>query len=172
MAFHLLCSCLSSTCSHAYPATSQMISGCGIDLFINICLTLLGYIPGHLHAFCMTLLLSLCLEYLGGEDPGPQICGALSSKRGCSHSILRHLASCQSHLADFDPAQTLSSSTLIGAIRAAWDRSIRVRHPVCIATTSNGAEPRTARSDSGECAAVFGLRSTIPGWRKTCSRSG
>jgi hypothetical protein len=23
----------------------------GTDLFVNICLTLLGYIPGHLHAF-------------------------------------------------------------------------------------------------------------------------
>ncbi|KAK1766222.1 hypothetical protein QBC33DRAFT_560127 [Phialemonium atrogriseum] len=27
------------------------VSGCGVDLFINICLTLLGYIPGHVHAF-------------------------------------------------------------------------------------------------------------------------
>jgi hypothetical protein len=28
-----------------------MVAGCGADLLINICLTLLGYIPGHLHAF-------------------------------------------------------------------------------------------------------------------------
>ena len=28
-----------------------MVSGCGADLFVNICLTLLGYIPGHIHAF-------------------------------------------------------------------------------------------------------------------------
>ena len=28
-----------------------MIAGCGADLFINICLTILGYLPGHLHAF-------------------------------------------------------------------------------------------------------------------------
>ncbi|EAA31761.2 hypothetical protein GE21DRAFT_7915 [Neurospora crassa] len=27
------------------------IAGCGADLLINICLTLLGYIPGHVHAF-------------------------------------------------------------------------------------------------------------------------
>ncbi|KAK5993419.1 hypothetical protein PT974_06849 [Cladobotryum mycophilum] len=27
------------------------VAGCGMDLFINICLTLLGYIPGHVHAF-------------------------------------------------------------------------------------------------------------------------
>jgi Proteolipid membrane potential modulator len=28
-----------------------MISGCGADLLVNICLTLLGYFPGHIHAF-------------------------------------------------------------------------------------------------------------------------
>jgi len=28
-----------------------MVAGCGADLFINICLTVLGYIPGHIHAF-------------------------------------------------------------------------------------------------------------------------
>jgi hypothetical protein len=28
-----------------------LIKGCGIDLCINILLTLLGYIPGHIHAF-------------------------------------------------------------------------------------------------------------------------
>ena len=28
-----------------------MISGCSFDLFVNICLTVLGYLPGHLHAF-------------------------------------------------------------------------------------------------------------------------
>jgi hypothetical protein len=28
-----------------------MVAGCGADFFINICLTLLGYIPGHIHAF-------------------------------------------------------------------------------------------------------------------------
>ena len=28
-----------------------MIAGCGADLLINICLTILGYFPGHIHAF-------------------------------------------------------------------------------------------------------------------------
>ncbi|KAH6717940.1 hypothetical protein BKA61DRAFT_598673 [Leptodontidium sp. MPI-SDFR-AT-0119] len=28
-----------------------MIAGCGPDFLINIILTLLGYFPGHLHAF-------------------------------------------------------------------------------------------------------------------------
>lgn len=28
-----------------------MVAGCGMDLFINICLTVLGYFPGHIHAF-------------------------------------------------------------------------------------------------------------------------
>ncbi|KAK3196121.1 hypothetical protein K4F52_000989 [Lecanicillium sp. MT-2017a] len=33
------------------PLGVWAVAGCGMDLFINICLTLLGYIPGHLHAF-------------------------------------------------------------------------------------------------------------------------
>ncbi|KAI9731877.1 MAG: hypothetical protein M1834_004328 [Cirrosporium novae-zelandiae] len=33
------------------PVGVFMIAGCGMDLFINICLTLLGYFPGHIHAF-------------------------------------------------------------------------------------------------------------------------
>ncbi|PQE08294.1 family UPF0057 protein [Rutstroemia sp. NJR-2017a BVV2] len=33
------------------PIGVFMVSGCGADLLINICLTLLGYIPGHIHAF-------------------------------------------------------------------------------------------------------------------------
>ncbi|KAH8151104.1 uncharacterized protein LAJ45_04806 [Morchella importuna] len=27
------------------------VAGCGMDLLINIVLTILGYLPGHLHAF-------------------------------------------------------------------------------------------------------------------------
>ncbi|KAL4070692.1 hypothetical protein J3A83DRAFT_4372878 [Scleroderma citrinum] len=30
------------------PAAAGFITGCSCDLFINICLTILGYIPGHL----------------------------------------------------------------------------------------------------------------------------
>ncbi|MCJ1246818.1 hypothetical protein MMC30_004027 [Trapelia coarctata] len=33
------------------PLGVFMIAGCGADLLVNICLTLLGYFPGHIHAF-------------------------------------------------------------------------------------------------------------------------
>ncbi|KIM70281.1 hypothetical protein SCLCIDRAFT_102227 [Scleroderma citrinum Foug A] len=33
------------------PAAAAFITGCSCDLLINICLTILGYFPGHLHAF-------------------------------------------------------------------------------------------------------------------------
>ncbi|KAH0255172.1 hypothetical protein KCU91_g17606, partial [Aureobasidium melanogenum] len=33
------------------PVGVFMIAGCGADLLINICLTVLGYFPGHIHAF-------------------------------------------------------------------------------------------------------------------------
>ncbi|KAG6380933.1 hypothetical protein JVT61DRAFT_5326 [Boletus reticuloceps] len=33
------------------PAAIGFISGCSADLLINICLTILGFIPGHIHAF-------------------------------------------------------------------------------------------------------------------------
>ncbi|KAL7336703.1 hypothetical protein BJY59DRAFT_706245 [Rhodotorula toruloides] len=33
------------------PAAAAILTGCSCDLLINILLTLLGYIPGHLHAF-------------------------------------------------------------------------------------------------------------------------
>ncbi|KAF2095982.1 hypothetical protein NA57DRAFT_43791, partial [Rhizodiscina lignyota] len=33
------------------PIGVFLIAGCGADLFINICLTILGYFPGHIHAF-------------------------------------------------------------------------------------------------------------------------
>ncbi|KAH8702137.1 putative stress response RCI peptide [Talaromyces proteolyticus] len=33
------------------PVGVFLISGCGADLLINICLTILGYFPGHIHAF-------------------------------------------------------------------------------------------------------------------------
>jgi len=33
------------------PAAVGFIAGCSCDLFINILLTILGYIPGHIHAF-------------------------------------------------------------------------------------------------------------------------
>jgi len=33
------------------PVGVFLIAGCGADLLINICLTVLGYLPGHIHAF-------------------------------------------------------------------------------------------------------------------------
>ncbi|TID13419.1 UPF0057-domain-containing protein [Venturia nashicola] len=33
------------------PIGVFLVAGCGADLLINICLTLLGYFPGHIHAF-------------------------------------------------------------------------------------------------------------------------
>ncbi|KAH8834768.1 hypothetical protein DL96DRAFT_1571654 [Flagelloscypha sp. PMI_526] len=33
------------------PAAAAFIAGCSCDLLINVCLTILGYLPGHLHAF-------------------------------------------------------------------------------------------------------------------------
>lgn len=33
------------------PVGVYLVAGCGADLLINICLTILGYFPGHIHAF-------------------------------------------------------------------------------------------------------------------------
>ncbi|KAL9530657.1 Plasma membrane proteolipid [Sphaerulina musiva] len=33
------------------PVGVFCVAGCGADVIINICLTLLGYFPGHIHAF-------------------------------------------------------------------------------------------------------------------------
>ncbi|KAF5380160.1 hypothetical protein D9615_006129 [Tricholomella constricta] len=33
------------------PAAAAIVTGCSCDLLINICLTILGYLPGHIHAF-------------------------------------------------------------------------------------------------------------------------
>jgi len=33
------------------PAAAFFITGCSCDLLINILLTVLGYLPGHIHAF-------------------------------------------------------------------------------------------------------------------------
>ncbi|EME42837.1 hypothetical protein DOTSEDRAFT_131597 [Dothistroma septosporum NZE10] len=33
------------------PVAVYLLAGCGADLLINICLTILGYFPGHIHAF-------------------------------------------------------------------------------------------------------------------------
>lgn len=41
------------------PVGVAIIAGCGADLLINICLTLLGYIPGHIHAYVLDADLAL-----------------------------------------------------------------------------------------------------------------
>ncbi|KAF1848080.1 UPF0057-domain-containing protein [Cucurbitaria berberidis CBS 394.84] len=33
------------------PIGVFLVAGCGVDLLINILLTVLGYFPGHIHAF-------------------------------------------------------------------------------------------------------------------------
>ncbi|KAJ7149034.1 hypothetical protein C8R43DRAFT_836414, partial [Mycena crocata] len=33
------------------PIATFIISGCGCDLLISILLSILGYLPGHIHAF-------------------------------------------------------------------------------------------------------------------------
>jgi len=33
------------------PIGVYAVAGCGADLLVNILLTILGYIPGHIHAF-------------------------------------------------------------------------------------------------------------------------
>ncbi|CAO3697836.1 hypothetical protein G6F70_007411 [Rhizopus microsporus] len=33
------------------PLGVFFMRGCGADFWINLCLTILGYLPGHIHAF-------------------------------------------------------------------------------------------------------------------------
>ncbi|KAF9737364.1 hypothetical protein PMIN06_013014 [Paraphaeosphaeria minitans] len=43
------------------------VAGCGADFFINICLTVLGYLPGHIHAF---YLIYIFYERKGEAESG------------------------------------------------------------------------------------------------------
>ncbi|KAJ6571835.1 hypothetical protein B0H19DRAFT_1255766 [Mycena capillaripes] len=38
------------------PIATFLISGCGCDLLISILLSILGYLPGHIHAFWLIYL--------------------------------------------------------------------------------------------------------------------
>ncbi|CUS06810.1 unnamed protein product [Tuber aestivum] len=49
------------------------VAGCGADLLINICLTILGYLPGHLHAFY--------IEYVYYERKEQAVAGRMASER-------------------------------------------------------------------------------------------
>ncbi|BGP57917.1 hypothetical protein JCM8202_006274 [Rhodotorula sphaerocarpa] len=50
------------------PAAAGILTGCSCDLLINLCLTLLGYIPGHLHAFWL-----IWAKMQAEERYGPEI---------------------------------------------------------------------------------------------------
>ncbi|KAG1838292.1 hypothetical protein DFJ58DRAFT_132873 [Suillus subalutaceus] len=61
------------------PAAAAFISGCGCDLFVNILLTLLGYLPGLLHALWLIFKRTSVQErrargsyrYTGAGTPAP-----------------------------------------------------------------------------------------------------
>ncbi|MCJ1329581.1 hypothetical protein MMC10_006261 [Thelotrema lepadinum] len=55
------------------PAGVACIAGCGADLLVNICLTILGYFPGHIHAFY--------LEYVYYDRRDKLRTGAVATKR-------------------------------------------------------------------------------------------
>ncbi|KAG1820037.1 hypothetical protein EV424DRAFT_902477 [Suillus variegatus] len=61
------------------PAAAAFISGCGCDLIVNILLTLLGYLPGLLHALWLIFRrvnvqgrrTRGSYRYTGAETPAP-----------------------------------------------------------------------------------------------------
>ncbi|KAJ5562975.1 Proteolipid membrane potential modulator [Penicillium sp. DV-2018c] len=72
------------------PLGVFLIAGCGIDFLINVLLTILGYFPGHIHAFY--------LEYVyydrrdtdpltrGAQRPAPGIYSSRVQSGGHPHS--------------------------------------------------------------------------------------
>ncbi|KAG2356550.1 hypothetical protein BDR07DRAFT_1491752 [Suillus spraguei] len=61
------------------PAAAAFVSGCGCDLFVNILLTLLGYLPGLIHALWLvfkrangqTRRARGSYQYAGAVTPAP-----------------------------------------------------------------------------------------------------
>ncbi|KAG2155282.1 uncharacterized protein EDB93DRAFT_98513 [Suillus bovinus] len=61
------------------PAAAAFISGCGCDLLVNILLTLLGYLPGLIHALWLVFRRANVQErrargsyrYTDAETPAP-----------------------------------------------------------------------------------------------------
>ncbi|KAJ6499579.1 hypothetical protein C8R47DRAFT_1211868 [Mycena vitilis] len=47
------------------PIATFLISGCGCDLLISIALSILGYLPGHIHAFWLIYLKIQAEEQFG-----------------------------------------------------------------------------------------------------------
>ncbi|KAK2600642.1 hypothetical protein N8I77_010163 [Diaporthe amygdali] len=58
------------------PVGVALVAGCGADVLINICLTLLGYIPGHIHAFYI-----LYVYYSRADQPTPERAPGIYSDR-------------------------------------------------------------------------------------------
>ncbi|KAK9895245.1 UPF0057-domain-containing protein [Cystobasidium minutum MCA 4210] len=62
------------------PAAVLIMSGCSCDLLINICLTILGVIPGHIHGFYLIYRKAKAeekygignVDYLGNGDYRPR----------------------------------------------------------------------------------------------------
>ncbi|KAE8150178.1 putative stress response RCI peptide [Aspergillus avenaceus] len=52
------------------PLGVFLISGCGADFFINILLTILGYLPGHVHAFYLEYVYYSRRNGATGQAPG------------------------------------------------------------------------------------------------------
>ncbi|CAO1612800.1 unnamed protein product [Parajaminaea phylloscopi] len=50
------------------PAAAAFVAGCGCDLLINILLTILGYLPGHLHAFWVSCAPRLIYRKMKAEE--------------------------------------------------------------------------------------------------------
>ncbi|KWU42291.1 hypothetical protein RHOSPDRAFT_6303, partial [Rhodotorula sp. JG-1b] len=65
------------------PAAAGILTGCSCDLLISIALTLLGYIPGHLHCFYLIYKKMQAeerygpdVQYFGNAEWGPAGAGA------------------------------------------------------------------------------------------------
>ncbi|CEH18877.1 Stress responsive protein [Ceraceosorus bombacis] len=53
------------------PAAAAFVAGCcSCDLLINVCLTILGYIPGHIHGFWLIYKKMRAEEHILGYIPG------------------------------------------------------------------------------------------------------
>ncbi|KAF3926649.1 hypothetical protein ABW21_db0200593 [Orbilia brochopaga] len=63
------------------PLGVLFIAGCGADFLINICLTILGYLPGHIHAFYLMYVFYERREAaLAGILPAEQAPGVYSDR--------------------------------------------------------------------------------------------
>ncbi|KAL8987585.1 MAG: hypothetical protein Q9169_008681, partial [Polycauliona sp. 2 TL-2023] len=69
------------------PLAVLLTAGCGADLLINIALTILGYLPGHIHAFYILYIFyrrreaARGLGGLDGENGGGEDAPGIYSER-------------------------------------------------------------------------------------------